>query len=64
MGMGRHRDTSSEGRSLLSLLGGRRRQTDDLFARSFRACDGCGADVYVLAEDCRGCGVELELRAG
>ncbi|MGQ0838242.1 hypothetical protein [Actinokineospora sp.] len=62
--MGRHRDTSSEGRSLLGLFGGRRRQPDDLFDRSFRSCRGCGADVYILAEDCRGCGVALELRAG
>ncbi|MBC6450370.1 MULTISPECIES: hypothetical protein [Actinokineospora] len=62
--MGRHRDTSSEGRSLLSLFGGRRRQADDLFDRSFRSCDGCGADVYILAEECRGCGDELVLRAG
>ncbi|MDQ3402470.1 MAG: hypothetical protein M3443_00350 [Actinomycetota bacterium] len=61
--MGRHRDDSWESRGLLSLLTGRGRRQDDLFDRSFRACNGCGADVYVLAEDCRGCGDSLDLRA-
>jgi hypothetical protein len=60
--MAKHR-VSKEGRSRPGLLG-RRRQSDDLFERSFRSCVGCGADVYVLASDCRGCGRRLELRAG
>lgn len=60
--MGRHRLADSEGRSLRSLFAGRRR-SDDLMSRSFRDCRGCGADVYVLAEDCRDCGQRLELRA-
>ncbi len=42
----------------------KRRERDDLFDRSFRPCAGCGADVYVLAEDCKDCGSALELRAG
>ena len=42
---------------------GRRRERDNLFERSFRTCDGCGDDVYVLAEGCRGCGAVLELAA-
>jgi predicted amidophosphoribosyltransferase len=42
---------------------GRRKQRDTLFERSFQACTGCGEDVYVLAQDCRECGRELELVA-
>jgi rRNA maturation protein Nop10 len=42
---------------------GRRRERDSLFERSFRACSGCGEDVYVLAEDCRECGRAVELVA-
>ncbi|MCP2273371.1 hypothetical protein [Actinokineospora diospyrosa] len=49
---------------MLSFFGGRGRQRDDLFDRSFRSCTDCGADVYVLAEDCKDCGTALELRAG
>ena len=40
---------------------GRRKERDNLFERSFQTCAGCGEDVYVLAEDCRECGRELEL---
>lgn len=40
---------------------GRRKERDNLFERSFQTCVGCGEDVYVLAEDCRECGRELEL---
>lgn len=36
---------------------------DGLLARSFRDCDECGSDVYVLAESCRDCGAEVELLA-
>jgi hypothetical protein len=60
--MGRHR-ASQEGRTKPRLFG-RRRQTDDLFERSFRSCTGCGEDVYVLAEGCRECGESVQLRAG
>lgn len=60
--MGRHRLADVEGRSLRSLFAGRNRR-DDLMSRSFRDCRGCGADVYVLAEDCRDCGEQVELRA-
>ena len=57
--MGKHR--GHEGRRWG--LFGRRRETDNLFERSFRPCAGCGADVYVLAADCRECGQVLELVA-
>ena len=53
MGMGKHR-VPKEGRSL---FGPRKR--DNLFERSFTRCQGCGEDVYVLAEDCRECGAAL-----
>lgn len=59
--MGRHR--AKEDRTGPRLFG-RRERSDDLFERSFRSCVGCGEDVYVLAEDCRECGVTVELRAG
>jgi hypothetical protein len=36
---------------------------DGLLERSFRDCEDCGSDVYVLAESCRECGAELELLA-
>jgi hypothetical protein len=62
MGMAKHR-ISKEGRRGPRLFGGRPPR-DDLFERSFRSCRQCGADVYVLADDCRGCGSRLELRAG
>lgn len=39
----------------------RRNEPDVLFERSFRTCSGCGSDVYVLAEDCRECGTEVDL---
>ncbi|HEX9335578.1 MAG TPA: hypothetical protein VF892_06820 [Pseudonocardiaceae bacterium] len=42
-------------------LFGRRKERDNLFERSFRTCTGCGEDVYVLAQDCRECGRQLEL---
>jgi hypothetical protein len=61
--MGRH-SLTPESRGVLSLFGGRRKQRDDLFDRSFQECVDCGADVYVLAEDCKDCGTALELRAG
>jgi hypothetical protein len=60
--MGKHR-ISKEGRRGPRLFGGRPPR-DDLFERSFRSCRGCGADVYVLADDCRDCGHRIELRAG
>lgn len=60
--MGKHSAVAKEGRSRPGLFR-RRRQSDDLFERSFRSCAGCGEDVYVLAEDCRECGETLELRA-
>jgi hypothetical protein len=56
--MAKHR-VSREGRS--KLFGSRQR--DSLFERSFTRCVGCGEDVYVLAEGCRGCGAEVRLRA-
>ncbi|WP_146107914.1 hypothetical protein V5P93_001003 [Actinokineospora auranticolor] len=61
--MGRH-SLPVESRGVLGILAGRRRQRDDLFDRSFRSCDDCGADVYVLADGCRDCGNVLELQAG
>lgn len=54
--MAKHR-VSKEGRR--RLFGSRAH--DDLFERSFRSCRRCGQDVYVLADDCRGCGASLEL---
>ena len=59
--MGKHRLGKEGGRG--PRLFGRRRD-DDLFERSFRPCGHCGADVYVLQDDCRDCGSRLELRAG
>jgi predicted amidophosphoribosyltransferase len=44
-----------------TIFGRRREERDNLFERSFQTCAGCGEDVYVLAEDCRECGRELEL---
>jgi hypothetical protein len=58
--MAKHRLDEKEGRR--RLFG--RTSRDDLFDRSFRSCRHCGDDVYVLADDCRGCGSALELRAG
>ena len=60
--MGKHSATKEDLGKLR--LFGRRRDRDDLFERSFRSCTGCGEDVYVLAEDCRGCGEYVGLRAG
>jgi hypothetical protein len=60
--MGKHR-LGKEGRRGPRLFGGRRAQ-DDLFERSFRPCDDCGADVYVLVDECRDCGSRAELRVG
>ena len=37
----------------------RLRRRDNLYERSFRACAGCGEDVYVLAVDCRECGTAV-----
>lgn len=37
---------------------------DGLLERSFRDCDGCGSDVYLLASSCRACGADVELLAG
>jgi hypothetical protein len=50
-------------RTALSRLFGRHGEQDNLFERSFRTCEGCGEDVYVLAEDCRECGTEVALVA-
>jgi len=58
--MGRHRVVRKD--RVRPRLFGPRRPRDDLFERSFRACTGCGADVYVLAEDCRECGQRVALR--
>ena len=55
----REREETRRPRSIF----GRRKERDNLFERSFRACVGCGEDVYVLAIDCRNCGQVLELRA-
>jgi hypothetical protein len=59
--MGKHRLSNMEERRGSRLFGRSRR--DDLFERSFRSCGDCGADVYVLADDCRDCGSQIELRA-
>ena len=59
--MGKHREHREA--SGLRRLFGRGRKQDNLFERSFQTCAGCGEDVYVLAEDCRECGRELELAA-
>jgi hypothetical protein len=56
--MGKHRISKEERRGP-RFFG--RSSRDDLFERSFRSCRHCGADVYVLADDCRGCGHRLEL---
>ncbi|HEX3792842.1 MAG TPA: hypothetical protein VHW44_33600 [Pseudonocardiaceae bacterium] len=58
--MGKHRQPEFQRSGLF----GRRKQRDNLFERSFQECSACGADVYVLASDCRACGQELELIAG
>lgn len=57
--MAKHR-VSKEGRSRSRIFGGQPAH-DDLFERSFRSCRRCGQDVYVLADDCRGCGASLDL---
>ena len=57
--MGKHRTSRERSR-----LFGPRRQRDDLFERSFRSCVRCGEDVYVLAEDCRGCGTRMDIPVG
>jgi hypothetical protein len=59
-GMGKHRLGREDGRG--PRLFGRPRR-DDLFERSFRSCRDCGADVYVLADDCRDCGSRGDARA-
>jgi predicted amidophosphoribosyltransferase len=59
--MGKHREHREA--SGLRRFFGRGRNHDSLFERSFQTCVGCGEDVYVLAEDCRECGRELELAA-
>jgi hypothetical protein len=58
--VGKHRH-QKERTGRRSWLFGRRQEHDSLFERSFRACTGCGEDVYVLAEDCRECGRAVEL---
>lgn len=55
----RQRGGSRRPRSFL----GRRRERDNLYERSFRACVQCGEDVYILAIDCRNCGQAVELKA-
>jgi len=57
--MAKHRVVKEGRRGLF----GRTSSHDDLFERSFRSCRRCGQDVYVLADDCRGCGHQLEARA-
>jgi hypothetical protein len=57
--MAKHRVTKQGRRGLFG-----RANHDDLFERSFRSCNRCGQDVYVLADDCRGCGTRLEARVG
>lgn len=52
-----------EGRRRPRTFFGGRRERDNLYERSFRACVGCGEDVYVLAIDCRNCGQAVEQRA-
>ena len=41
----------------------RRRDRDDLLERSFVPCVDCAQPVYVFAEQCRGCGHAVDLRA-
>jgi predicted amidophosphoribosyltransferase len=55
--MGKHRQRNERRRWPF----GRRTDRDNLFERSFQPCAGCGEDVYVLAQDCRECGRELQL---
>jgi hypothetical protein len=57
--MAKHRVTKEGRRGLFG-----RANRDDLFERSFRSCNGCGQDVYVLADGCRGCGARVEARVG
>jgi ribosomal protein L37E len=59
--MGKHRLGKEGGRG--PRLFGRSRR-DDLFERSFRPCRDCGADVYVLVDECRDCGSPAEARVG
>ncbi len=58
--VGKHREQKESGGFWFF---GRRQERDILFERSFRRCVGCGGDVYVLAEDCRECGMLVELAA-
>ncbi|WP_460393650.1 hypothetical protein [Actinophytocola sediminis] len=58
--MGKHRVIKEGRRGLF----GRATRDDDLFERSFQACNRCGQDVYVLADDCRGCGTRVQVRVG
>jgi hypothetical protein len=60
--MSEQRRQRGERRRPRTFFGGRR-ERDNLYERSFRACVGCGEDVYVLAIDCRNCGQAVELRA-
>jgi hypothetical protein len=60
--MSEQRRQRRESRRPRSIFGGRR-DRDNLYERSFRACVSCGEDVYVLAIDCRNCGQAVELRA-
>jgi len=50
--MSKHRDVEDTG---IFRLFSRARKRDDLFERSFNSCGTCGADVYVLSEECRHC---------
>ena len=60
--MSEQRRQRREDRRPRSFLG-RRRERDNLYERSFRACVRCGEDVYILAIDCRECGQAVELQA-
>jgi hypothetical protein len=57
--VGKHREQKE--RTGRSWFFGRSRERDSLFERSFRSCEGCGCDVYVLAQDCRECGTAVDL---
>jgi hypothetical protein len=59
--MGKHRLGKDDGSGPRLFSRSRR---DELFERSFRPCRDCGADVYVLVDECRDCGSPAVIGVG